>query len=279
MLAVCVETQATGLNDTKIFIIPAASNRFLLTQRKSVDESRVKGRRWNKKKKKTRSSRIQPSKHEQRDLAKQLVRVSIFDTRSPDRNRSGIDRPIDRRTNSVIDSWIAVNEGFTVDFRKIDSKRARCLLPSPSRPSLFVSLPLVHPRAAQRRNRPPAKRECISRLLSFPSISYRKEKEYSTRILAYVSTVSSRCSRRLWLTRAATLTCTTRLQDLQLITDFIAPSHDRVAVSTRNLGPVRRDNRRTTRFLCDFVVISLQCHSNCDFVPARSRCSPALCFQ
>lgn len=52
MLAVCVETQATGLNDTKIFIIPAASNRFLLTQRKSVDESRVKGRRWNKKKKK-----------------------------------------------------------------------------------------------------------------------------------------------------------------------------------------------------------------------------------
>lgn len=37
------------------------------------------------------------------------------------------------------------------------------------------------------------------------------------------------------------LTCTTRFQDLQLITDFIARSHDQVAVAglTRNLGSTR----------------------------------------
>lgn len=99
----------------------------------------------------------------------------------------GISRTIDRRTNSVIEARIVVNEGFTADFWKIDSNRAACCLVSS--PSLFLSPPrpiltlsLSPPRAptrgaAQRWNRPAAKRECISRLLSFPPISYRKEKE------------------------------------------------------------------------------------------------------
>lgn len=135
----------------------------------------------------------------ERDLAKQNLFTFRFSTHeaSIEIKRVSIDRSIGARTR-LSTPRIAVNEGFTVDFRKIDSERAQL----PPFLSLPPSFPLVHPRAAQRRNRPPAKRECISRLLSFPSISYRKEKEYSPRMLAYVSTVSSRCSRRLWLTRA-----------------------------------------------------------------------------
>lgn len=45
----------------------------------------------------------------------------------------------------------------------------------PDRFSLFLSR--LHPRArSQPRNRPAGKRECISRLLSFPSIFYQREK-------------------------------------------------------------------------------------------------------
>lgn len=78
-----------------------------------------------------------------------------------------------------------VNEGFTVDFfQKIYALyRALPLFLSlylslaffPDRFSLFLSR--LRPRArGQPRNRPAGKRECISRLLSFPSIFYRREK-------------------------------------------------------------------------------------------------------
>ena len=150
--------------------------------------------------------------------------------------RVSIGRSIAARTRlSTLGS--PVNEGFTLDFRKIDSKRARSFRPSrslppppPLRRHHLVSFPFAHPRAPLRRNRPPAKRECISRLLSFPSISYRKEKELlGSDAGLCVSTVSSRCPRAPSVThmRGPALTCTARLRDLQLITDFIAPSHDR----------------------------------------------------
>lgn len=171
---------------------------LLLTQWKSLVESRKRIQR-EKKKEAIRHNLLNTSK---RGLAKQNLFTFRFSTHEApiEIKRVSIDRSIGARTR-LSTPRIAVNEGFTVDFRKIDSERAHCLLSSPSHPRP-ISFPLVHPRAAQRRNRPPAKRECISRLLSFPSISYRKEKEYSPRMLAYVSTVSSRCPRRLWLTRA-----------------------------------------------------------------------------
>jgi len=91
-----------------------------------------------------------------------------------------------------VESKPNVNEGFTVDFfRKSPYTLHRALSLSlplaffPDRFSLFLSR--LRPRArAQPRNRPAGKRECISRLLSFPSIFYRREKNTPKEGAVYV---------------------------------------------------------------------------------------------
>lgn len=74
-------------------------------------------------------------------------------------------------------------------FQKIASTRSRLctlslsffFLHGTDRFSLFLSR--LRPRArSQLRNRPAGKRECISRLLSFPSIFYRREKNTPTKV-------------------------------------------------------------------------------------------------
>lgn len=167
-----------------------------------------------------------------------------------------------------------VNEGFTVDFfQKISTRcTALCLSLSlslylslaffPDRFSLFLSR--LRPRArGQPRNRPAGKRECISRLLSFPSIFYRREKNTPKEGSVYV------CYMCTCLSRARVCCVCRRGSSVSVTCDSPAHAarctrrrftahyrfHTLASRSIRRAGPIRRGGLERNRAESSGVVV------------------------
>lgn len=166
---------------------------LLLTQRKLLVESRKRIRR--EKKEAVRYNLLNTS---ERDLAKQNLFTFRFSTHeaSIEIKRVSIDRSIGARTR-LSTPRIAVNEGFTVDFRKIDSERAHCLLSSPSHPR---SLSYTHARRNDETGR--RLRESVF-LAYYPFLRFPTVRKKNTRLGCWLMYRRYRpAALAVWLTRA-----------------------------------------------------------------------------